>query len=78
MKIFIKYILIGFIEWFEIIFKIDRSDFRLYRYYKGGIWYKHKMNGELPNCYGSYWAKYGKINRYTDIVKIENYGDTNV
>ena len=78
MKNLIKYTLSGFFNWFEIMFNFDRSDFRLYRYFKGGIWYKHQMNGELPRCYGSYWAKYGKVNRYTDIIKTENYGNTNV
>lgn len=52
---------------------LELSKFRWYRAYKGGNWYKHQMNGELPNCYGSFWATYGKINRYADIMKQENY-----
>lgn len=67
--IFFSYSLAGIIEFLEL----DR--FRVYRAYKGGIWYKHQLNGELPNCYGTFWANYGKINRYTDIIKTEDYTD---
>lgn len=52
---------------------VGMEKLRLYRAIVGGHWCKHSMNGELPNCYGSFWAKYGKINRYTDIVKEEDY-----
>ena len=69
----IKYTLSYFIEYFECLFNFSRESFILYRYYKGGVWYKHEMSGELPGCYGSFWADYGTINEYTNIIKIENY-----
>lgn len=70
----IRYILSNILEYFESLFNFSRESFIFYRYYKGGLWYKHEMSGELPNCYGSFWARYDKINKYTDIIKIENYG----
>lgn len=33
---------------------LSLEDFRFYRCFCGGIWYKHDMSGELPNCYGSF------------------------
>lgn len=69
----IKYIISYIIEYLEFLFNFSRESIILYRYYKGGKWYKHEMSGELPNCYGSFWANYGKINRYTNIIKTENY-----
>jgi len=64
---YFSYLSITIIEFLEL------DKFRVYRAYKGGIWYNHQLNGELPNCYGTFWAKYGKINRYTDIIKTEDY-----
>ncbi len=69
----IKYTLKSVLEYFELLFNFQIEDFRLYRYYKGGTWYKHEMSGELPGCYGSFWADYGKLNRYTNVVKKEIY-----
>jgi hypothetical protein len=64
---YFKYLLIDIADFLSL------EKFRLYRMLLGGKWYKHTMNGELPNCYGSFWARYGKINRYTYIVKEEQY-----
>jgi len=36
---------------------------KLYRKLKGGVWYKHKNT----------WARYGELNRFTKVIKIENY-----
>lgn len=66
------------LKYFKFFF-LDIADFlslenyRFYRMLIGGKWYKHNMSGELPNCYGSFWARYGKLNKYTDIVKEEDY-----
>ena len=50
------------------------SGFKWYRKLIGGIWYKHKNTYQLPGLYFDYfWAQYPKINRYSDVVDIENY-----
>ena len=67
LKKYIKYTLRDICE------SLEFERFRFYRALVGGKWYKHQMNGELPNCYGAFWAQYGKIDRYTDIIKEEDY-----
>jgi len=50
------------------------SNFKWYRKWKKGLWYKHKNNYNLPGLIFEFmWLRYGKINRYTDVVKIEHY-----
>ena len=69
MKIikYFKYLLIDIAEFLSL------ENYRFYRCFSGGIWYKHSMSGELLGCYGNFWARYNKLNRYTDVIKIENY-----
>jgi len=54
------------------------SIFKLYRKYKGGIWYKQTLTGELPCCWGSWWTrKPHPPHRYYFTEKIEYYGINN-
>jgi hypothetical protein len=53
------------------------ADFKWYRKWRGGVWYKHEftdyaMQISLPPC-STFWARYGKINRYTDVIETEDY-----
>ena len=54
------------------------SKFKLWRKFKGGIWYKHKFTrdaNELSFTQGkTWWAKYGNINRYSYVIQVENNG----
>lgn len=49
-----------------------------YRKYMGGLWFKHRFTkdaNELTFPEGNtWWARYAKINRYSDVVDSENYG----
>lgn len=67
MKKYLHYTFEAIADFFEL------QKFRFYRAYKGGVWYKHCMSGELPGCYGCYWARYGYMNRFTDVVAKEDY-----
>lgn len=59
-------------SWLDVYF----GKFKLYRNYRKGIWYKHKFTKdaeELTFTQGeTWWARYGKINRYSDVVLVEN------
>lgn len=56
------------------------SRFKWFRKLKGGVWYKHaftKDASELTLPTGvEFWAIYSKINRYSDVIEIENYNKT--
>lgn len=58
------------------------SNFRFYRKLRKCIWYKHQFTNdasELSSTFiGTWWALYDKINRYSDIVKIEDYRRHNI
>lgn len=49
------------------------TDFKLYRWYIGGIWYKYQMSGEIPNCYGTFWSQYKDNSNRVILIKTENY-----
>lgn len=53
------------------------KNFKWYRKWKGGTWYLHQFTkdaGELTFDEGkTFWARYSKINRYSDVIKIEIY-----
>ncbi len=50
------------------------KNIKLYRFFCGGVWYRHEMTGELPGCYGSWWSrKYDHHPRYEAITEIEAY-----
>lgn len=53
---------------------INLSDFKWYRKFRGGVWYKHQNTFQLRGLIFDYfWARYGELNRYTKVSKIENY-----
>ena len=49
--------------------------FRWYRKWRKCTWYKHQFTSdalELSNSFtGTWWALYGKINRYSDVIDTE-------
>ena len=51
--------------------------FKLYRKMRKGTWYKHQFTKdaeELTFPQGdTWWARYGKINRYSDVIETEVY-----
>lgn len=53
--------------------------FGFYRKLSGGIWYQHTFTNDAIqisyNFIGNFWARYPKINRYSDVVTQENYFD---
>ena len=50
---------------------------KLYRKMRKGTWYKHQFTKdaeELTFPQGdTWWARYGKINRYSDVIETEVY-----
>ncbi len=56
---------------------LNLSWLKIYRRLKKGTWYKHKLTNdasEICLCPGvTFWARYNKLNRYTDVVKVETY-----
>lgn len=49
--------------------------YKWYRKLAKTIWYKHRNTYQLSGLiFSSFWAKYGEINRFTKVIKIENYG----
>lgn len=53
------------------------SKFKCYRKHRKGVWYKHKFTVDalaLSTTFtGTWWARYSKINRYSDVIKTEDY-----
>lgn len=53
------------------------SHFKWFRKLKKGTWYKHEFTKdaeELSFPKGqTWWARYGKINRYSEVIKIETF-----
>ena len=51
--------------------------YKFWRKFKGGVWYKHIFTrdaNELSFPKGrTWWARYGKINRYSDVIETEDY-----
>jgi hypothetical protein len=51
--------------------------FKWYRKRKGGDWWKHQFtkDAEQINIFISktYWARYPKLNRYTEVIEHEYY-----
>ena len=49
-------------------------NYKWFRKFIGGVWFKYEMTGELPGCYGHLWSK--KIepsHRYYIITEIEEH-----
>lgn len=51
----------------------ELGQFRLFRCLVGGVWYKHASTGQLPGLYGSFWSRTPPCNRYTAVIKTEDY-----
>ena len=53
------------------------KQFKFWRKLKGGTWYKHQFTKdaeELTFPQGkTWWARYGKINRYSNVIATEVY-----
>ena len=50
------------------------NNFKWYRKYKGGDWFKHLNTFQLPCLYFiSFWARYGEINRFTKVTEVEKW-----
>lgn len=53
------------------------SQFKWYRKYKKGIWYRHRLTKDSEQLTFSegttYWARYGKINRYSEVIETKTY-----
>jgi len=51
------------------------SYFRWYRKFRKCIWYKHQFtnDGLEITMSGTFWALYGKINRYSDVIDCEDW-----
>lgn len=59
--------------WMDVYF----NKYRWYRSLRKGIWYKHqftKYANELTfSEHGTWWARYDKINRYSNVIEFEVY-----
>ncbi len=53
------------------------EEFKWWRRLLGGVWYKHSSSRdglELSMSIGTtWWARHYKINRFSDVIQIENY-----
>ncbi len=51
------------------------NKYKWYRKLRKGTWYKHQFTEDALqlsiNFTGEWWALYGKINRYSDVVETE-------
>lgn len=59
------------------IFDSYFSNYKWYRKLRGGIWCKHQFTKEAQwicsTWVGTWWARYGELNRYSIVIKQENY-----
>lgn len=62
-------------DFFDHIFYF--SNYAVYRKKKGGVWYKHIFTNDAYELgifsKGTFWARYGWLNRYTKVIDIEEY-----
>jgi hypothetical protein len=53
------------------------SKYKCYRKILGGIWYKHEYTQDAHDVWitfhGTFWARYDKQNRYTEVIEVETY-----
>ncbi len=51
--------------------------FKWFRKYKGGVWYKHEFTLDSMDIsiipFQTFWARYGELNRYTKVIKTEEW-----
>jgi hypothetical protein len=49
------------------------NNFRWYRKWRGGRWYKHRTITHLPGDHTEFWSKDRNLKYFTTIQKIEYY-----
>lgn len=53
------------------------NQYKWFRSCCGGTWYKHQFSSDAlemsVNFTGTWWARYGQINRYSYVIEIEVY-----
>jgi hypothetical protein len=54
------------------------KNFKWYRRWKGGTWYKHQFTEDAAGICSTwvgktFWARYDAINRYSKVIKVEVY-----
>ena len=53
------------------------NNFNWYRRFKGGVWYQHQFTQYAQwicsTWTGKFWVGYGEINKYSNVIKEENY-----
>ncbi len=53
------------------------NNYKWYRALRKGIWHKHQFSTDALQLsvtfQGTFWARYGKINRYSDVIAYEVY-----
>ena len=53
------------------------KNYKWYRKFKKGTWYKHQFTKDAEELTfpqgNTWWARYGIINRYSNVINIENY-----
>lgn len=54
---------------------MDINNFKVVRRLKGGIWYKHRFNSNWNADGIWFWARFGNVSRFTDVIEIEDYID---
>lgn len=48
------------------------TDFKWYRKFRKGKWYRYTMTGQLPGCYGTFWRRHEwPPHRYYELIDIE-------
>jgi len=57
------------------ILDVYLNKYRWYRRWRGGVWYKHQFTKDAEELTftqgGTWWARHDKINRYSDVIAIE-------
>ena len=60
-------------EWIDVYF----GKYKWFRKYRGGKWYLHQFTihaEQLTFSKGAvFWARYGKLNRYSNVISKEEY-----
>ncbi|MDQ5929716.1 MAG: hypothetical protein QG594_1497 [Bacteroidota bacterium] len=53
------------------------NNYKWYRKLRKGIWHKHQFTSDALDLSisftGTFWARYGKVNRYTEVIAFEIY-----
>ena len=53
------------------------GNYKWYRKLKGGVWHQHRFTNDAYqlrlNGHNDWWARYSKINRYSNVIDTEVY-----